>query len=323
MTELFMSAASSPSSEAVYVATRLMGGLGNQLFQYAAGRALASRLNARLILDCTPMRRETVRRYALDRYAIDAEVVWNGARKIPRWKLRLPGQAGRRVADAIQSRLPLHTRINGRRFKVLLQQGDGYDPRFETLTGSVCLYGTWQSYRYFEDAAETIRAEIRLSSEPMGANRIWLDRIRQSNSVCLHVRRGDYLVPHPIGHTTVYAPVSYYYRAVHIVRERLENPQFYVFSDDWPWCRENLTIEGAVLVDANGPEAVVEELRLMAACRHHIIANSSLSWWAAWLAKHPEQVVIAPQPWVHGRRWAGLAAQGMGSVVDDLKGMES
>ena len=293
---------SSSVSEVTYVATRLTGGLGNQLFQYAAGRALANRLKARLILDCTPMRRETVRRFALDRYAIDSEVVWNAARKIPRWKLRLPGRAGRRVAEAIQSRLPLHTRINGRRFKVLLQSGDGYDPRFETLTGSVCLYGTWQSYRYFEDEAETIRAEIRLSSEPMGANRTWLDRIRQSNSICLHVRRGDYLMSDRSDYSgSRVSPISYYYRAVQFVRERLRNPQFYIFSDDWPWCRENLAIEGAVLVDANGPQAVVDELRLMAACRHHIIANSSLSWWAAWLAKHPEQAVIAPHPWAHGR----------------------
>ena len=207
--------------------------------------------------------------------------------------------------NSIQSRLPLHARINGRRFNVLLQSGEGYDPRFETLTGSVCLYGTWQSYRYFEEAAETVRAEIRLSSEPAGANRSWLDRIRRSNSVCLHVRRGDYLAPHPSGIDRL-CPVSYYYRAVQHIRGRLENPQIYVFSDDWLWCHEHLAIEGAVLVDANGPEAVVEELRLMAACRHHIIANSSLSWWAAWLPTHQEQVVIAPQPWVQGQLWPDL-----------------
>lgn len=301
-----MQATSNAVSEGAYVATRVIGGLGNQLFQYAAGRALANRLNARLILDCTLFRGEAIRRFALDRYAIEAEVIWNAARKIPRWKLRLPGHAGRRVADAIQSQLPLHTRINGRRFKVFLVPGHNYDPRFETLIGTVCLSGHWQSYRYFEDAAEPIRAEIRLSSEPMGANRTWLDRIRQSNSVCLHVRRGDYLVPDVLGNSRL-CPSSYYYRAVQLIRERLENPQLYVFSDDWLWCRENLAIEGAVLVDANGPEAVVDELRLMAACRHHIIANSSLSWWAAWLANHLEQVVIAPHPWIQGRpSWPDL-----------------
>lgn len=303
-----MPATPSSASEGTYVATRLMGGLGNQLFQYAAGRALANRLNARLVLDCTPMRRETVRRFALERYAIDAEVVWNAARKIPRWKLRLPGHTGRRVADAIQSKFPLQTRINGRRVKVLLERGHNYDPRFETLTGSVCLSGNWQSYRYFEDTAESIRAEIRLSSEPVGANRIWLDRIRQANSVCLHVRRGDYLMPDRSGYSgSRVCPISYYFRAVQFVRERLGNPQLFVFSDDWLWCREHLAIEGAVLVDANGPEAVVDELRLMTACRHQIIANSSLSWWAAWLANHPEQVVIAPLPWVDGRpSWPDL-----------------
>ena len=223
------------------------------------------------------------------------------------------------MAEAIQSRLPLHTRINGRRFEVFLERGHDYHPRFETLSGSVCLSGSWQSYRYFEDAAEIIRAEIRLSSEPVGANRIWLDRIRQSNSVCLHVRRGDYLMPNPSGIDRL-CPSSYYYRAVQHISERLGNPQLFVFSDDWLWCREHLAIEGAVLVDANGPEAVVDELQLMTACSHHIIANSSLSWWAAWLANHPEQVVIAPQPMVPGAAaMAGPAAQEMDSAIDDLK----
>lgn len=196
--------------------------------------------------------------------------------------------------------MPLHTRIGGRRFKVFLERGYDYDPRFETLTGAVCLSGHWQSYRYFEAAAETIRADVRLPSEPVGANRIWLDRIRQSNSVCLHVRRGDYLEPDPSGYSRI-CPTSYYDRAIELIRQRLRNPQFYIFSDDWLWCRENLAIEGAVVVDANGPEAVADELRLMAACRHHVLANSSLSWWAAWLAGQPEQIVIAPSPWISSR----------------------
>ncbi len=301
-----MQATSNTASEVAYVATRLNGGLGNQLFQYAAGRALAQRLKARLVLDCSLFPREPVRRFMLDRYAIDADLAWDAPPKLPRWKIRLPGRAGRRIAEEIQSRIPLHARINGRRFEAFLERDLGYDPRFEFLTGSIYLIGHWQSYRYFEGAAETIRAELRLASEPTGANRIWLDRIRQSNSVCLHVRRGDYLLPDASGNYRL-CPSSYYYRAVQLIRERLGNPQLYVFSDDWLWCRENLAIEGAVLVDANGPEAVVEDLRLMAACRHQIIANSSLSWWAAWLANHPEQVVIAPHPWVHGRPpWPGL-----------------
>ena len=298
MPELFMPAASSPSSEKAYVATRLSGRLGKSAVSVRgrasasepAGRRIDSRLHADAARDRSPVRARSL----CDR----REIVWSAARKIPRWRLRLPGGAGRRMADAIQSRLPLHPRINGRRFKVLLQRAKAMTRASRRCPDRCACSGTWQSYRYFEEAAETIRAEMRLWSEPVGANRIWLDRIRQSNSVCLHVRRGDYLMPDPSGIANRLCPISYYYRAVQFIRERLGNPQIYVFSDDWLWCREHLAIEGAVLVDANGPEAVVDELRLMAACRHHIIANSSLSWWAAWLPNHPEQVVIAPQPWV-------------------------
>ena len=80
----------------------------------------------------------------------------------------------------------------------------------------------------------------------------------------------------------------------------LTAPKLFVFSDDIPWCRSAFAGTDVAFVDVNGPDDAVDDLRLMAACRHHIIANSSLSWWGAWLAHHPEQVVIAPQPWLPG-----------------------
>jgi hypothetical protein len=281
------------------VAAQVIGGLGNQLFAYAAGRGLAQRLGAELILDCT-RRLPGDRSFCLDRYAIRAQFRFDGPPKVRGRYFRLPGKLGTRVADAFHRMFPRTVEIDGRRFRVIEdRQLFSYDTRFDSLRGSIYLKGGWQSFRYFENAEDVIRSELRPPAEPPAANRKWLDRIRNANSVCLHVRRGDYLARDNLERIGVCGP-AYYADAVTHICERIESPAFFVFSDDLAWCRDNLPIEGMALVDANGPDDPVNELRLMSACRHHVTANSSLSWWAAWLASHPEQVVIAPQPWMSG-----------------------
>lgn len=273
----------------------MLGGLGNQLFQYAAGRALARRLGGRLVLDCTLIS-GLDRRFVLDRYAIDAEIVRDVPGKPHRRYFRIPGPLGRRLTDAFHDRVPTTHRIDGHAFKVFGEKRDfTYDPRFAKLTGSVYLIGYWQSYRYFEDAADLIRGEIRPAWPLSDANRNWLRSIESANAVSLHVRRGDYLTHK--GPPLVCA-LSYYEAALQHARRVLQEPRFFVFSDDIAWCRKIFAAPDMAFVDSNGPDDAVDDLRLMAACRHHITANSSLSWWGAWLARHPAQVVIAPDPWV-------------------------
>jgi hypothetical protein len=280
------------------VATQLLGGLGNQLFQYAAGRALAQRLGANLILDCTP-RHAQFRPIVLDRLAIDAEIVRDAAGK-PRGRLvHLPGPIGRRLSDTFHSHLPTSYWISGHSFKIFTErQSFTYDPAFETRSGSTYLIGYWQSYRYFENAAQHIRREVRPKHPPSEANRMWLARIEACNSVCLHVRRGDYLGGK--ADSPIVCDRSYYRAAMQHVSRFLAAPKLFVFSDDIAWCRSAFAKCDVAFVDHNGPDDAVDDLLLMAACRHHIIANSSLSWWGAWLAHHPEQIVIAPQPWLPG-----------------------
>lgn len=284
-----------PDSASVRVATQMAGGLGNQLFQYAAGRALATRLGARLVLDCTPISGPG-RPFVLDRYPVDAEIVHDVPRKPHRRYFRIPGSLGRRLTDAFHDRVPTKHRIGGHSFRVFAEKREfNYDPHFAKLSGSTYLTGYWQSYRYFENAADLIRREIRPTWALSDANRNWLERIQNTNAVSLHVRRGDYLTQK--GPTLVCA-LSYYESALKHARQVLPEPRFFVFSDDIPWCRGIFVAPDMAFVDSNGPADAVDDLNLMATCRHHITANSSLSWWGAWLAQHPEQVVIAPDPWV-------------------------
>src|SRR5579871_1494045 len=249
----------------VYVATHLLGGLGNQLFQYAAGRALADRLGAGLVLDATAFRTGYCQRpFELDRYSIQATVARRGFRKGPRrGPVQLPDSAG-----PVERALRLAGSIVGRngdrglrrpRLDVFIQKGFDYDPRFAAIAGSTYLAGYWQSYRYFESSAETIRRELLPPPPPPGANRDWLSRIAATNAVCVHVRRGDYLLARELRVHGLCSP-EYYEKAMRRVADQLQQAEFYLFSDDHQWCRENFHGAGIHLVDANGPDAAVEDL---------------------------------------------------------------
>jgi hypothetical protein len=289
------------------VVARLSGGLGNQMFQYAAGRSLAQRVGARLILDATPFTLpHERRRYALQDYDIVADVSFVGHAHAPAVPVvELPSRPrglSRMIGGIIR---PLRQREAGgsaktQRFSVFAEKGFDYDPAFAALGAQTYLDGYWQSARYFGSAAAAIRKELQLPSVPNAANAHWLARISNANAVCIHVRRGDYLMAPHLEHHGM-CSTEYYMRAMRIMRERSADPAFFVFSDDREWTREHLSANDTIVVDANGPQAGQDELRLMAACRHHILANSSLSWWAAWLAAGDDQIVVAPKPWFNAK----------------------
>jgi hypothetical protein len=294
------------SGNGTSVVVCLFGGLGNQMFQYAAGRALALKTGSRLILDASSFTLPQARRtYALDDYALAAETRFDGYRYPPRQSVvRFPArqfpQWIERAAQILRVRIPISLAAGANSFSVFAESSFDFDPGFWQCGPQTYLVGYWQSERYFGEIADLVRRELTYLRAPDADNARWLTRIRACNAVCVHVRRGDYLLPAHFGYHGL-CSADYYGRALRLIRERVANPQFFVFSDDWTWCREHLADEDTVIVDANKPDAGQDELRLMAACRHHVIANSSLSWWAAWLATSGDQTVVAPTPWFNHR----------------------
>jgi hypothetical protein len=126
-----------------------------------------------------------------------------------------------------------------------------------------------------------------------------LAEIRSQNSVCLHVRHGDYITDPRVNVVHGIVGLDYYQRAMENLRRRLSSPSFYIFSDDPDWARDQLRPPGlTTCVAHNLGKCDHEDLRLMRACRHFIIANSSFSWWGAWLSTSPQKVVIAPEKWL-------------------------
>lgn len=268
----------------------LKGGLGNQMFQYAAGRNLALRHGVPLKLDLSSFEGNqagsTPRRFALDCFAIEAL-------KAPPWEVMLMTGRGGSLCKTATARLIglfcSYWSYRERRFQ--------YDPDLMNLPDNVYLEGYWQSERYFCNIHETIRREFSLKEEPDGKNRELADLIGEVNSVALHVRRGDY-VENPVANASHgVCELSYYNNAVKRVVQRVENPVFFVFSDDPGWCKENLLIPFQThYLDHNG-EQPHEDLRLMSLCRNHIISNSSFGWWGAWLSSNQDKIVIAPKKW--------------------------
>jgi len=271
------------------VIVRLTGGLGNQMFQYAAGRALADRLGAELLLDTRALEHAlalnayTRRAYALSPFKLRAKLATAAElRDWPVWVVEI----GLRLRFV----RPLFRRW-------YFESGITYDPIISTLREPVCLVGYWQSERYFNDNSDHIRADFALARPMSDDNSRLLELARCGGSVGVHVRRGDFASLDDAAQVHGLCSIDYYRRAISLVREHCPECRFLVFSDDLEWARAELPLDAsAVFVNGNA-ETPEQDLALMSACKHHIIANSSFSWWAGWLGYSPEQIVIAPAPW--------------------------
>ena len=174
----------------------------------------------------------------------------------------------------------------------------GYDATFEGIQHPMYLNGYWQSEKYFKSAKDKLRGELSLVDKPGEASQKILEGILQCPAVSLHIRRGDYITNPSAALVHGVCSLDYYYSAIGHITAHVDNPHFFVFSDDPQWAKDNLKISYPVqFVEANGPDRGAEDIWLMKSCNHHIIANSSFSWWAAWLNDRQDKIVIAPRIW--------------------------
>lgn len=169
------------------------------------------------------------------------------------------------------------------------------------LGKAVYLDGFWQTERYFRNYEDLIRKEFSFRYPPNQKNAEVLKKINSTESVCIHIRRGNFLIPKYNNHHGI-CPSTYYDKAVRKIVEKIPNPTFFVFSDDKEWARENINLKfPTIFVEHNDSEKDYEDLRLMSNCKHHINANSSFSWWGAWLSKD-NGIVVMPNKLVKKER---------------------
>jgi hypothetical protein len=273
------------------IVTKLQGGLGNQMFQYAAGLRLALSRGANLALDVSALdeRTDEVRRgYELAPYRISADMLDPRRGADPRGRVaRILGRLRR--PKETESSSPASPEA---------ERAFHFDPAVLDLPEGSRLSGYWQSERYFADVADRVRGDLTLRDAPTGRNAEVAAQIASCTAVSLHVRRGDYVSNPTHNATHGVCDLDYYQCAVRHIGKNVDEPVFFLFSDDPQWVSAHLEIEApTVLVDHNGPDAACEDLRLMSGCAHHVLANSSFSWWGAWLNPSPEKLVVAPTRW--------------------------
>jgi len=276
------------------IITRLLGGLGNQMFQYAAGRALAYRHKTELKLDISGfkiVKGITPRDYGLSPFSVTGTFASEKevrCMKKPLTPLRF-FLAG--IGDLISGN------------EVITYKKEPffhYDPAFQTFPDNVYLDGYWQSEKYFRDIEKIIRSEFTLKKEPDEPDKQMAEKISGSNAISIHIRRGDYIA-NPVTHNHHgVCPLEYYQTAINHMVTKCPDPHFYIFSDDPAWVKQNLAVHYPhTCVTHNLNIRDSSDLWLMSLCKHHIIANSSFSWWGAWLSDNPEKMVIAPKRWVN------------------------
>lgn len=254
----------------------LQGGLGNQMFQYAAARALAAKHDTKVILDLSWYDRQftdgtTPRHYELGCFALDASV--------------------KKMDQTFRSRL--HQKLSHK----YTEPHFHFDPAFKGFPGRTQLSGYFQSEQYFRDIRPTLLQDFTWKNAPSGKNEQLLTRIQKNpSSVSVHVRRGDYVSNSAAARMHGLTGVEYYRRAEEYVSKHVKNPQLFVFSDDPDWCKKNLKFTHPTTYVSHNADGA-EDLRLMQACGHNIIANSSFSWWGAWLNRNANKVIVAPKRW--------------------------
>ncbi len=259
------------------IIVKIIGGLGNQMPQYSLGRHLAILNKTNLKLDISTFQTYKLHNYGLNRFNIQAS-------------LATPQEIRHLKTSKLMSRLGLIKPSH------LIEKKHIFDKSILQLRGSFYLEGYWHTEKYFKDIEDIIRNDFQVKETLAGKNKEVADMIVDSNSISLHVRRGDY-VTNPIN-IKIYNTfgLEYYYQAAEFMAQRINNPRFFIFSDDMPWVKENLKLAFPTFyVDHNQADKNYEDLRLMSLCQHNIIANSSFSWWGAWLNNNKNKLVIAPK----------------------------
>lgn len=264
-----------------------MGGLGNQMFQYAAGYTLAQKKNAALVCDMDYFQEPKAWPYSLDLFGITVEEASPEDKK-PRTEPKIG-----RKAKLLSTVLPQYKNLWYREphFHV--------DPNFFHLQPPVYVDGYWQSEQYFLDQEADIREIFRFKDPIHASLEATQAKIQDPGrvAVSLHVRRGDYVaVAKNVKYHGTCTP-EYYAQAEKWLMEQLPEFTLFVFSDDIAWAQENLTLQSAAEFVDSSAAPDYEDMRLMSYCDHHIIANSSFSWWGAWLNGKAGKKVVAPLRW--------------------------
>jgi len=271
----------------------LFGGLGNQMFQYACGKAIAMKLGVELkldvslVVDRTPRENFTYRDYELAVFNINDEIATEDEVRvyIPNlWNSTELQRQLYRVKRFLTQKSFFREKLKFR-----------FNEDIDSVSDNSYIYGYFQTERYFEDIRIELLERFSLRNQLDEVNALIVKQMQLENSVSIHVRRGDYTN----SAFTLLGVEDYYRKAIDFIIENVENPVFYVFTNDQEWVEDNfkaLEINKSIVTVNSGSQSY-KDMILMSNCKHNICANSSFSWWGAWLNTNSDNIVITPQNW--------------------------
>lgn len=271
------------------IIANILGGLGNQMFQYACGYTLAEKNKTQLKLDVTGFQEYSLRSFELDKFDLQTEKATID--EIRQMKYKPISFVEKLARKLVKKSRPLSKNY----YK---EPHLHFDPTLFERGGDLYIEGYWQSEKYFAEYRDILLKKFTLKKNMHNETQNYRKQIASSDSVSLHIRRGDYVENSETNSFHGTCSVDYYRGAVEKIGEKIPNSHFFIFSDDLGWAIENLFfIENKTFVEL--PESVPdhEEMYLMSRCEHNIVANSSFSWWGAWLNSNSDKIVIAPKRW--------------------------
>lgn len=280
------------------IITRLIGGLGNQMFQYAMARRIAKINNTKLKLDISgfkTIKNITLRDYSLRPFKIQESFA--NQKEVDYFK-----KFARREGGGFKKFF--YNLLIAKSSKYVKENKFTFDEKFLNIGAGAYLDGRWASEKYFMDIRSIILKEFALKKAfSKKINQSILKKIRSTSSVSLHIRRGDFAYDKRTNKWHGLCPLNYYYSSSEQIKKRVKNPYFFIFSDDIDWVKKNLKLKfPAIFASGKYSKRDYEDLTLMKNCQHHITANSTFSWWAAWLSKNGSKIVYTPKRWFNIKR---------------------
>ena len=272
------------------ILVRITGGLGNQMFQYAAARNLADRLRTNLKLDINEYNQWKLRRFELGKFNINAGIA---------------GEDDMKSFLGFSRHLPalfqpyIHNFFKKKFHNIYYEKWFHFNESFFSNRDNTYLIGFWQSEKYFTEIDSLIRREFTLNKKLTKRSEAELAYIRKVNSVSVNIRRGEFVTDPNVNKRHGVIDLSYFYKAISYITAKIKDPHYFIFSDDIDWVKKyfRLKHQAATFMDFNYPERVFEDLILGSNCKHNIITNSTFSWWVAWLNDNKNKIVIAPNKW--------------------------
>ncbi len=276
------------------IAIRLMGGLGNQMFQYALIRKLSIKNKINFSMDLT-FYENIADSYTLREYELSCFNVVESF--LPASKRPNENLDSKRYTGLIGKKKLIEDKLKKRDIWTIYRESHhNFDNKALLCKNNSYLIGYWQTEKYFSDIRKVLLNDFSYKENPNSKNSLFLNQIKSSPSISLHVRRGDYVTNENANQFHGIKDNEYYKSALKKITNNPSRFNIFVFSDDIEWCKKNLNL-GTKMIFVTGNKKGSEDMRLMMNCNHNIIANSSFSWWAAWLNNNPSKIVVAPSKW--------------------------